>query len=229
MINSCSRPEIWRTWSPTSRGVGSYVWDNWEECRRPERVEGVGWCLRVLGCQSRYLASSVSQGWQREGWGCRCRSEERRGWGTGEGVWLALHSEPRWSIVETSLPSFSFSRCVSLISLSHPPSLLTTALAIGYARMSHPLPSLCLFPSSPLSLLSRDAQRDPHPVWGGGWVWGWVGVYSTATASMPPLFVSLGTWAARESPQNGNAAFSSYLSPTLRGGKSAEAAWYVYV
>lgn len=37
--------------------------------------------------------------------------------GTSEGAWLALHSEPRWSIVETSLPSFSFSRCVSLISL----------------------------------------------------------------------------------------------------------------
>ena len=174
---------------------GSCVRDNSKECRRPVGVEGVGWCLRVLGCQSRYLSSSVSQGWQRGGWGCRCWLEEWRGWGAGEGAWLALHSEPRWSIVETSLPSFSFSRCVSLISRPYPPLPLTTALAIGYARMSHPLPSLCLFPSSPISLplfsllslslfsshvLSRDAQRDPHPV-------PTLRGYSTAAASMLPF------------------------------------------
>lgn len=40
--------------------------------------------------------------------------------------------------METSLPSFSFSRCVSLISL--PPRTLLPPPSIGYARISHPPP-----------------------------------------------------------------------------------------
>lgn len=120
---------------------------------------------RSHGCQSRYLAGSVSQKgrWRRKGerrvrestgaseeWGrvaggrCGC---ERWETGTSEGAWLALHSEPRWSIVETSLPSFSFSRCVSLISL--PPRTLLPPPGIGYARISHPLSQSFLSPFSP--------------------------------------------------------------------------------
>lgn len=86
-------------------------------------------------------------GWVRVAGGrCGC---ERWGTGTSEGAWLALHSEPRWSIVETSLPSFSFSRCVSLISLPplHP---LAPSRHRICANLPPPKLSVALVPSSHL-------------------------------------------------------------------------------